>query len=118
MKMYDCPKFESCNALVCPLFRPVYEQSHERDTAVCYYLREYQKAGSEAAFRGSGLGELYELMAQASHDAFFNPDTDIYLVKSLRKAATTSSVMVKGQNHIKRLRNGEFKKDADQDAKV
>ena len=118
MDMHDCPRFDTCIASVCPIWKPVYFQKHLNGERTCYYLLQAQKIDSEAVFKQSGLENLFEVMAQATHDAFSNPDTSIYLKKSLLKAASTTSAMAKGQNLIRRYRNGEFKKDEDQDAKV
>lgn len=101
MKMYDCPKFEKCSAAVCPLFKSIAAQEHIKGDRVCFYLIEYLKIDSKVNFDGSGLGELYELMAQVTIDAFSNPDTSIYLVNSLRKATLSSSSMAKGQKLIR-----------------
>jgi hypothetical protein len=118
MDMHDCPRFDTCIASVCPIWKPVYLQKQLNGERTCYYLLQAQKIDSEAVFKQSGLENLFEVMAQATLDAFANPDTSIYLKKSLLKAASTSSAIAKGQNLIRRYRNGEFKKDEDQDAKV
>jgi hypothetical protein len=118
MDMNDCPRFDICIASACPIWKPVYLQKHLNGERTCYYLLQAQKIDSEAVFKQSGLDNLFEVMAQATLDAFANPDTSIYLKKSLLKASSTSSAMAKGQNLIRRYRNGEFKKDEDHDAKV
>lgn len=105
MDMNKCPKFDKCIASACPLWKPPSQQTHLDGERTCYYLREAQKIDSKVVFEQSGLGELHDLMAQATFDAFSNPDTSIYLVKSLRKAALTTSSMAKGQNLIKTTRN-------------
>lgn len=98
MEMYDCPKFEQCSAAVCPLYKSVAEQSHLPNDRTCFYLTEAQKIDSKAIFMASGLGELHEVMAQATIEAFSNPATSNYLVKNLKKAALTSSSIAKGRN--------------------
>ena len=118
MDLHQCPRFDTCIASVCPIWKPVYLQKHLNGERTCYYLLQAQKINSEAIFKQSGLEDLFEVMAQATYDAFSNPDTSIYLKKSLLKAASTSSAMAKGQNLIRRYRNGEFKKDGNQEAKV
>lgn len=105
MKMRECPKFDKCHASACPLHKPVSQQVHLKGEAVCFYLTEAQKIDSRAVFDGSGLGELHMMMAQATVDAFSNPDTSTYLVNSLRRAAHSSSSMAKGQNLIKATKN-------------
>lgn len=108
MKIEECPKFDKCNAPACPLYKPVSQQVHRKGESVCFYLTEAQKIDPKAVFDGSGLTELHELMAQATVDAFSNPDTSLYLVNSLRKAALSSSSMAKGQNLIKNSKKTLF----------
>ncbi|QWD91776.1 hypothetical protein [Polynucleobacter sp. MWH-Braz-FAM2G] len=103
--MNECPKFDKCHASACPLHKPLSQQVHLKGEAVCFYLTEAQKIDSKAVFDGSGLGELHMMMAQATVDAFSNPDASIYLVNSLRRAAQSSSSMAKGQNLIKGAKN-------------
>jgi len=43
MKMTDCPKFDSCNAPVCPLHDE--HTTHLSGEPICFYLREYVKNG-------------------------------------------------------------------------
>lgn len=113
MDICDCPRFDTCIASVCPIWKPVYLQKHLNGERTCYYFLQAQKINSEAIFKQSGLENLFAVMAQATRDAFSNPDTSIYLVRSLRKAALSSSAMAKGQNLIRRYRNGEFEKKSD-----
>jgi len=64
MNMEACPKYQSCSAPICPLdpnWRKALHLKHER---VCFYLCEAQKDGSEAIFRGRGLGYPYQLMVR------------------------------------------------------
>jgi hypothetical protein len=44
----DCPRFDFCNAPVCPLVPSSLAGPHLRGEEVCPYLREAAKAGGEA----------------------------------------------------------------------
>jgi hypothetical protein len=57
--MIDCPKFQTCNAPICPLDREWQKRSLHNDDATCFYLMESVKAGAEARFQLAGLGEMY-----------------------------------------------------------
>jgi hypothetical protein len=48
-KPTDCPRFDSCNAAVCPL-EPV-PSVHLKGEQVCYYLRNHVKAGAAERFK-------------------------------------------------------------------
>ena len=81
MEMYDCPKFESCSAPICPLLPSVSSGYMCNGERVCLYLTEYQKADSEARFRVLGLGELYQDMAIAMEEINSSPNTDRYQLR-------------------------------------
>ena len=96
MLMYDCPKFESCSATICPLLPSVSTQSMGNGERVCYFLCEYQKANSEARFKVLGLDELYEDMHRAMEEINSSAHTDPYLLRALKLASKSSSRMAKG----------------------
>ena len=58
----DCPKFQSCNAPVCPIDLAWAHRFNHKEDPTCFYLSESVKDGSQALFQGAGLGELYEVM--------------------------------------------------------
>ena len=41
--MKECPRFDRCNAPICPLDPDVLDREHLKGEAVCYYLRLYAK---------------------------------------------------------------------------
>jgi len=106
MRMEECPKFDKCSAPVCPLYKSINKQEHLENERTCYYLLEAQKMDSKANFDQSGLGELYRVMAGATHELFLQSERKKYLQKQLLKAATTGSRMAQGINLI---RNGKSK---------
>lgn len=62
----DCPKFQSCNAPICPIDSAWNRRSNHKEDSTCFYLSESVKHGSLALFQGAGLGELYEVMHRAT----------------------------------------------------
>jgi hypothetical protein len=51
MKPEDCPKYERCNANICPMDAERHRRSHVRGEPVCLWLREFSKEGGEARIR-------------------------------------------------------------------
>jgi hypothetical protein len=50
MRPTDCPKFNTCNANICPL-DPLWPRAvHLEHEPVCFYLRSTSKAGAEEHF--------------------------------------------------------------------
>ena len=41
--MKECPRFDGCNAPICPLDPDVLDRVHAKGEAVCHYLRLYVK---------------------------------------------------------------------------
>jgi hypothetical protein len=58
--MPDCPKFQSCNAPICPIDPAWTQRLNLREDPTCFYLSESVKHGSQASFERAGLGKLYE----------------------------------------------------------
>lgn len=64
MQMCDCPKFDGCNAPICPL-DPDWEQRRHLDgEKACFYLTEYAKSHARPILRGCLAAELYETVAK------------------------------------------------------
>lgn len=59
-----CPKWNACNAPVCPLDREWRLRTHLDSDSVCFFLTEHVKTDSEAVFRGLGRGFLYGVIAE------------------------------------------------------
>jgi hypothetical protein len=68
MKYYECPRYEKCNAPICPLLKSVNEQKMLHHERVCSVLLEYQKDGSEARMTAIGLGDLIPVMSRATEE--------------------------------------------------
>lgn len=55
-----CPKFNQCNAPICPLDNEWHRRGHFSEDKCCYYLLETSKSNAKAIFEGAGLVYLYE----------------------------------------------------------
>ena len=67
--MKECPRFEGCNAPICPLDPDVLDRVHVKGDPVCYYLRLYVKnalwglkPGSLPANLPIRVAELYPVL--------------------------------------------------------
>ena len=88
-----CPKWEKCNAPICP-FDPVWKKRvmHGEDS-ICSYLSEAVKPGAKALFKDAGREELFKVMSEfiplvSARWATFRA--------RLEKACTTGSRMARG----------------------
>lgn len=61
MNMYDCPKFKSCSAPICPLDPDWGLRSHLDGDRVCYYLTELSKEAGRELLRGGLAAEHYQV---------------------------------------------------------
>lgn len=64
MNMTDCPKFERCNAPICPLDDDWKIRGHGKGEPVCFYLREYVKQGGKARIQGYIPKEMFQRIGQ------------------------------------------------------
>lgn len=58
-----CPKWDKCNAPLCPLDSDLSKRVMRSDEPVCYYLTEAVKLDAEAIFRRRGRMELFEVVS-------------------------------------------------------
>ncbi len=102
MKMTDCPKFDRCSALICPLDADWAARVHLKGERICFYLLEYVKPGAKARFRGSTAREIYEAIQ------FLLPrilSRYAPLKRALRRAVRTGSRM--GKRPGKKINKGK-----------
>jgi len=67
-KPEHCPKYQSCNAPICPLDAKRHKRANTSDDATCFYLLESVKHGAKAHFQVALLGELYGVIVRARAD--------------------------------------------------
>lgn len=59
----QCPKFQTCNAPICPLDASWHKRINRSEDATCYYLIESVKDDAQVNFERGGLGDLYNRVA-------------------------------------------------------
>ena len=98
LTMYQCPKFQHCNAPICPLDAEWRNRKHIYGERVCFYLIEAKKQGAKANFELSGLGYLFEPIVTLTPAI---TDTFTAIKKALERAALTGSRMTNkfGRDH-------------------
>lgn len=98
LTLYQCPKFQHCNAPICPLDSEWYKRKHFYGDRVCFYLIEAKKQHAKANFELSGLGYLFEAIVSLTPAI---ADTFTPIKKALDRAALTSSRMTNkfGRDH-------------------
>lgn len=94
ISMCECPKFEGCNAPVCPLDPDWRKRVHRRDEPVCPYLCEYAKQATRPILRGCIGEEHYHAVAEVASEV---EETHAPLAKSLRRASQTPSRLTQRQ---------------------
>jgi hypothetical protein len=60
----SCPRFQKCNAPVCPLDELQKKRKHLPQDRVCFFLLESAKTSAHSIFMGVGLGNLYEVIVR------------------------------------------------------
>ena len=63
-----CPKFNKCNAPVCPLDAEWQKRKHISGDKCCVYLLETAKIDAKANFAGAGLSNMYEAIKVVKQD--------------------------------------------------
>ena len=89
MEDFDCPKFDSCSAAVCPLHKDITDQLMLPSERACSILLEYQKPNSEAFLRECYGEEIVQVMAKATADIY--RDGTYPISHALESASKTGS---------------------------
>lgn len=92
MNEYECPKYQSCNAPICPLDSNVLKRKYLKGEAVCFFVSEYVKDGSIDKF--SKYGAIGEYLFEVIH-SLIEPMKCTYgtLKKRLERSSKTPSRM-------------------------
>ena len=64
MDLYSCPKWDGCNAPICPLDPDWKSRKHLEGERVCFYLTEYSKPPARPILRAVLTKELYETLTR------------------------------------------------------
>jgi hypothetical protein len=95
----QCPKFNICNAPICPLDEHWRKRKLTNGDSTCYYLTESVKRGAGAVFEGAGLGLLLQQIVAARQSII---DTHPRIKIALQRASLSGSRMTRkfgGNNH-------------------
>lgn len=79
----DCPRFQTCNAAICPLDPAWRKAVHLPGEKVCYYLLNIVKAGADERFEENPVAQAVSEKAADVHAA--HPD----IAKRVARAAKT-----------------------------
>lgn len=88
--LYQCPKFQKCNAPICSLEPNWKKRKHISGDRVCFYLIEAQKHGANAVFEVRSLTHLYEAMVMHTSEI---AGTYSIINTAINKAKITTSRM-------------------------
>jgi hypothetical protein len=88
--MYDCPKFNTCGANICPLDPDWHLRTHSQGERVCFMLNEAVKADAERIFTLSHREDLYLQVIAVKPDIQLRWGA---IRRALEKAAQTGSKM-------------------------
>lgn len=94
-----CPKFQQCNAPLCPLDPEWQNRKHLKDEKCCLYLLESCKANAKAIFTDAGLEELHEAISAVKPAMIASCAT---IKRACSRASTTASRLdsnLKGKKH-------------------
>ena len=102
MEDFECPKFDSCSAAICPLYRDVTDQLMLPSERACSILLEFQKPCSEEYLRECYGDEIVEVMAKAT--ALIYSDGTYPIRHALNSASKTGSRLqnIKNINQIEK----------------
>lgn len=92
MNINTCPKWEKCNAPICPIDPDLSQRAMLSEDGVCFYMTEAVKNDAEAIFGRRGLGELFELISTLTP---FMSDRWGRIRRKLEGAKTTGSRMAR-----------------------
>lgn len=66
MSSINCPRYQQCSAAICPMWRPVLDQTMVKGERVCGVLLEYQKPQSKAFLTTYYGTNMMHVMAEAT----------------------------------------------------
>jgi len=103
MEDFECPKFDSCSAAVCPLYKKVTDQLMLPSERACSILLEFQKPCSNEFLRECYGDEMVEVMANAT--ALIYNDGTYPIRHALDSASKTGSRLknIKNINQIEKV---------------
>jgi hypothetical protein len=88
----QCPKFNICNAPICPLDQEWRKRKLCKDDSTCFYLTESVKQDAGAVFNDAGLGILFDQIVEVRQNII---DAHPRIKIALERAKTTGSRMTR-----------------------
>ncbi len=94
MTPHDCPRYDRCNAPICPLDPRCLHAQHLHGESVCLWLRELSKPHGEATLRSVVPGELAATVARVAPAIIATQRT---IARALQRASRYGSKLESGQ---------------------
>ena len=91
---YDCPKYERCNANLCPLDEISSERTMDRDEQVCHYLCEVSKNKDPSLYEDKDDAAVYIIASSRLNEMTFKSKA---LKRRLERTSKTHSRLAKKQ---------------------
>ena len=95
-QMRQCPRFDKCNAAICPLDPDWLECVMHSEDRVCLLMSEAVKEGAEARFKLTAYSDLFKPISEAI-PSIIASDGNIRI--RLAKASTTQSKLEFSNRH-------------------
>ncbi len=73
MHMYDCPKFDGCNAPICPLDPNWKRARHMDGERACFYLTEYAKPNARPILERALTEDLCQTLVNVYPEIIVQP---------------------------------------------
>ena len=90
MNICDCPKFQHCNAPICPLDPDIMKRAYLRGEEICFFMHEYVKPGSYDRFKARHSEEIHEAIQTVLPSVLSRHG---YIKNRLERASETPSRM-------------------------
>jgi hypothetical protein len=91
---FKCPRFERCNANLCPLDIKSSERTMDRDEQICHYLCEVSKDGDPSLYENREDAWIY-MIAKSRLTEMINKS--VALRRRIQRASKTPSKLLKDQ---------------------
>lgn len=99
LTMQACPKYQVCNAPICPLDPDWHKRKHLPADKACFYLLESAKTDSKAIFDSAGRGNLYEAIVRQAPDIIATHSTLKHTYERAKKTGSRMTRKFEGKHH-------------------
>jgi len=94
--MYDCPKYEKCEAPICPLDADWRERTHLQEDRICFFLSESVKEGAETRLEPDIYEACHELLS-------YSDDLTYPLKKAIERSSQCQSRIELGRQRMEKM---------------